>query len=100
MSTVNAIDSLAAAAVEDDPFFQIVLADPELLRSEFDGLIDASWGPTEPGDGDRIRVQRSGRPGRSPQRRHDHDDASSEIGSERCVRRIRINKRGPPPRRR
>jgi hypothetical protein len=38
----------APAATADQGFADLVLADPDLLRAEFDALIRANWGPSRP----------------------------------------------------
>jgi len=95
MSTVDATDSVPAAAVEDDPFYEILHRDPLLLRSEFDDLIAASWGPTEPGDG-ATGVRPGDGPSRPVRRRHSDDDARATNSSQERYRRIRTDKRSPP----
>lgn len=43
IDAVAVMNTLLATGIEDDPFDDIVWHDPELLRAEFDELIDASW---------------------------------------------------------
>lgn len=98
MSTVNATDSVAGAAIEDDPFYEVVLGDPLLLRSEFDDLIDASWGPREPG-GRAAGVRPTGRPGTPSGVRRRKNAALPDIAVEEGTRHVRTDKRSPPPKR-
>jgi hypothetical protein len=55
----------------DDAFYALIAADPDLLRAEFDELIDSVWGPPpEPPSDDRTRShQVRPRASRSPLRR-------------------------------
>ncbi|GAA3382945.1 hypothetical protein [Cryptosporangium minutisporangium] len=43
-------DDLATAAPSaiDDAFYALITADPELLRAEFEELVDTAWEPPEP----------------------------------------------------
>lgn len=43
IDAVAVMNTLLATGIEDDPFDDIVWHDPELLRAEFDELINASW---------------------------------------------------------
>jgi hypothetical protein len=91
--TVTPTDSLAATAVEDDPFHELVHNDALLLRAEFDDLIDASWGPTNPSDRSTA-LGPAGRP-----RRRSNSAASGEVrtnGAEPGARQRRSTTRSPP----
>jgi hypothetical protein len=94
VDTVYPIDSLPAAGIEDDPFYRIVLGDPQLLDTEFDELIESSWGEVPPPP---RRPQTDGRP-EGPRR-------STELGAGAVPdsarpkdgpRRTRTVQRSPP----
>jgi hypothetical protein len=89
----TATDSLPAAGIEDDPFFEIVRSDPLLLRAEFDDLIDASWGNVPPS-----QAVISGGPQRPPRRSAGgarvEDVRVVDRGA--CSRHVHTAKRSPP----
>jgi hypothetical protein len=97
VDTVYPIDSLPAAAIDDDPFYEIVLSDPLLLDTEFDDLIASAWGQEPPpphrrwtDDGD------DGDDDPSRTRVKDAGAAHRRVNAERTRRQLRTAQRSPP----
>jgi hypothetical protein len=88
-------DSLACA-VEDDPFFELVVNDPMLLRAEFDDLVGASWGPAVPAD-PSAPLDPGRRPPRFGTARTADSDEAPARRDERGSRHRPTGKRSPPP---
>jgi hypothetical protein len=95
MDTPIPTDSIACA-IEDDPFFDMVVNDPLLLRAEFDDLVGASWGPTGPAD-PVTALDPGSRPPRLRAERERRRDGASERRDERGSRHLWTAKRSPPP---
>jgi len=94
MRTGTTSDSLSGVAVEDDPFFELILNDPLLLEAAFDDLVDDFWGPTIPRD--RAHVIGSAGSRRRPLNTAAGDDSRESHAPPGARPPIRAAKRSPP----